>query len=75
MQQAELLRENENLKGRIHMLESEIKVVGYEKDKLEVVFEEMKRKVEERVPIINEVEKRRIELEHSTLEMQTQMKN
>lgn len=56
-------------------LESELKIVTYEKTKLEQVFEEMKKKIEERVPVINEVEKWRIELEHSNLEMQVSFKN
>lgn len=66
---AELARENQNLKSRVQILESEIKVISYEKTKLDKTFDEMKRKVEERVPVINEVEKRRIELEHSNLDL------
>eukprot|EP00347_Sterkiella_histriomuscorum_P016196 403354117 len=72
---SELARENENLKSRISVLENEIKLINYEKNRLDKTFDEMKRKVEERVPIINEVEKRRIELEHSNLDLQSQMKN
>lgn len=57
------MRENENLKGKIKILESEVNALNYEKNRLSDAFDEMKRKVQERVPVITEVEKRRVELE------------
>ncbi|CDW84933.1 UNKNOWN [Stylonychia lemnae] len=55
LDRVDLLRDNQNLKGKIMSLESELKIVTYEKTKLEQVFEEMKKKIEERVPVINEL--------------------
>lgn len=69
------MRENENLKNKIKVLEGEIKVLSYEKNKLQETFEEMRKKVEERVPVILEVEKRRVELEYQTAEQSQTLKN
>lgn len=44
-------------------MEKELSISNYEKTKLEDAFEETRKKIEERVPIITEVEKRRVELE------------
>lgn len=69
------LRENENLKQRVIYLEKEHSLTKYEKDKLQQTFEEMRQKIEERVPIIAEVEKRRLELEQEAIERSKEMKN
>ena len=71
----EILRENENLKQRVNHLEKELGLANYERGKLDKAFEDMKRKIEERVPAIAEVEKRRIDLENEILEKNTEMKN
>lgn len=42
---------------------------------MDKAFEEMKKKIEERVPVIVEVEKRRIELEEETFEKSKENKN
>ena len=57
------MRENENLKQRIFFLEKENKLFSYEKSRLEETLDRLKITIEDRVPVINEVEKRRIELE------------
>jgi hypothetical protein len=57
------MRENENLKQRVAHMEKEHALASYEKGKLERAFEDMKCKIQERVPAIAEVEKRRLELE------------
>ncbi len=57
------MRENENLKQRIFFLEKENKLFAYEKSRLEETLDRLKITIEDRVPVINEVEKRRIELE------------
>ena len=60
------MRENENLKQRIFFLEKENKLFAYEKSRLEETLDRLKITIEDRVPVINEVEKRRIELEQET---------
>jgi hypothetical protein len=57
------------------LLEKEINTITYEKSSLERAFEDMKRKIEERVPVIVEVEKRRVELETETFEKSKEIKN
>ena len=52
-----------------------MKVSNYEKDRLEKAFEDMRKKIEERVPVIAEVEKRRIELENDAIEKNKDLKN
>jgi hypothetical protein len=42
---------------------------------LDKAFDDMKRKIEERVPAIAEVEKRRLELENEMIERNTEQKN
>lgn len=59
----ETIREHANYKQRLIHLEHELAVTVYEKNRLQGAFEEMKRKIEERVPVIAEVEERRRELE------------
>ena len=55
----DLLRENENLKQKVLYIEKELNLTIYEKNKLALAFDEMRKKIEERVPIIASVEKRR----------------
>jgi len=43
--------------------------LSYEKQRLTDALELMRKRVEEKVPIISEVEKRRIELEQESTEM------
>ena len=57
------MRDNENLKQRVLFLEKENKLFSYEKARLEETLDRLKLTIEERVPVINEVEKRRLELE------------
>lgn len=75
MKQVEVMRENENLKGRVKILEGEVKALAYEKTKLSETFDEMKKKVEERVPVITEVEKRRVELEYQMHDKSQSLRN
>ena len=49
-------------------LEKELSLRNYEKERLQKSFDEMKKKIEQRVPVIAEVEKRRLELENETFE-------
>lgn len=56
-------------------LERELSIANYERNRLEKAFDEMKKKIEERVPVIAEVEKRRLELEAETFEKQKEIKN
>ncbi len=56
-------------------MEKELSLCHYEKSKLQSAFEEMKRKIEERVPAIAEVEKRRLELEDEIVEKAKEIKN
>lgn len=56
-------------------LEAELIQLNYEKSRLENAFEAMKKKIETRVPVIAEVEKRRIELEYDALDKQKEYKN
>jgi hypothetical protein len=55
-------------------MEKELSLVSYEKNKLEKAFEDMRIKIEERVPAIAEVEKRRIDLENEAIERQKENK-
>ena len=71
----EVFRENENLKSRVMHLEKELSLTRYEKDKLERTFEDLRKKIEERVPAIAEVERRRLELESEAVERQIEVKN
>ena len=56
-------------------MEKELNITQYQKEKLEEAFEDMRRKVEERVPAIAEVEKRRIELENEAFDKAVEYKN
>jgi hypothetical protein len=49
-------------------LEKELSQSRYEKTRLEKAFDDMRKRVEEKVPRIANVEKRRIELETEMLE-------
>ena len=71
----EVFRENENLKSRVMHLEKELSLTRYEKDNLERTFEDLRKKIEERVPAIAEVERRRLELESEAVERQIEVKN
>ena len=57
------MREHHNYKQRVVHLEHELSVCQYERNKLQGAFDEMRRRIEERVPAIAQVEERRIELE------------
>ena len=48
----ETVREHHNFKQRVLHLEHELSVSQYERDKLQAAFDEMRRKIEERVPAI-----------------------
>lgn len=50
-------------------------MTNYEKERLEKAFEDMRRRIEERVPVIAEVEKRRLELETESLEKSKEIRN
>jgi len=67
--------QEETWKQRIASLESELSVERYEKRQLESSFESLRHKVEERVPVISEVEKRRVELEKEVLEKTKELRN
>jgi len=67
--------QEETWKQRIASLESEVSVERYEKRQLESAFESLRHKVEERVPVISEVEKRRVELEKEVLEKTKELRN
>ena len=69
------LRDNENLRQRVIHLEKELSATRYEKDRLETAFEEMRKQVEERVPVIAEVERRRLELEAISAERSSEVRS
>ena len=69
------LREHANYKQRLIHLEHELAVTVYEKNRLQGAFEEMKRKIEERVPVIAEVEERRRELEKEREDAEVENRN
>lgn len=69
------MREHANYKQRLIHVEHELSVTLYEKNKLQSAFEEMKRKIEERVPAIAEVEERRIQLEQEAADVELDIKN
>lgn len=71
----ETFRENETLRARLTDLEKELSLCHYEKSKLQSAFEDMKRKIEDRVPVIAEVEKRRLELEDEVIEKAKEIRN
>ena len=52
-----------------------MKQANYERDRLDKAFDDMRRKIEERVPVIAEVEKRRIELEEERFEKTKENRN
>jgi hypothetical protein len=71
----ETMREHANYKQRLIHLEHELAVVTYEKGRLQGAFEEMKRKIEDRVPVIAEVEERRRELEEKNADGEVEIRN
>ena len=71
----ETLREHANYKQRLIHLEHELAVTTYEKNRLQGAFDEMKRKIEDRVPAISEVEERRRELEQQNADGELEIKN
>ena len=71
----ETLREHANYKQRLIHLEHELAVTTYEKNRLQGAFDAMKRKIEDRVPAISEVEERRRELEQQNADGELEIKN